>query len=168
MFEDEAKKTWHHSKILWKEATRYDKIVVCIIVIGFWLLGIFFDAITHVGYDAIVAWNQPAEAEEGELNEADESLPTVIPATATPSPKPTAAPTPTLAPTEENLFFSKKISPRMTFFGEQNGDWRYYVDENTGVIYIVYNPMNARYGITVAYNADGSLMTRDQLNNTEN
>lgn len=138
MFKDEVKKTRHHSKILWKEATRYDKIVVCIIVIGFWLLGIFFDAITHVGYDAVVAWNQPAEAEEGDKKDDE--------------------------PAAAKQFSSKKIAPQMTFFGEQNGDWRYYVDENTGVIYIVYNPMNARYGITVAYNADGTPITRDQLN----
>lgn len=175
MFEDEAKKTWRQSKILWKEATRYDKIVIFIVLIVVWGFGMFIEATTHMCYDALVAWDQPAEAEEGKVGE--EALPTIVPVTTTPSPKPTAAPTPTLTPsmmppmenseaaTVGESFFSKKIAPQMTSFGERNGDWNYYVDENTGVIYIVYNPMNARYGITPALNADGTPMTRDQLNN---
>lgn len=38
----------------------------------------------------------------------------------------------------------------------------YFVDEHTGVVYIKYNGGN-RGGITVALNADGSPVTKEQL-----
>lgn len=61
-------------------------------------------------------------------------------------------------------FVSTKMAPQMTFFGEENGNWRYYVDDSTGVVYITYGNSYS-YGITPALNADGKPITRDQLNN---
>jgi hypothetical protein len=58
-------------------------------------------------------------------------------------------------------FTTKKIAPELTFFGEENGYWRYYVDEKTDIIYIVN--YSKGYGITPAINADGTPMTRTQL-----
>ena len=57
----------------------------------------------------------------------------------------------------------ERITPSMTYFGEDSRGWHYYVDDYTGVIYIVYDRAY-QYGITPAFNADGTLMTRDQLN----
>ena len=57
-------------------------------------------------------------------------------------------------------FVPTKVAPSMTYFGEANGNWHYYVDERSGVVYIVNQHS---YGITPAFNADGTLMTRDQL-----
>jgi len=57
-------------------------------------------------------------------------------------------------------FTEKTIAPNMVFFGVENNNWRYYVDENTDVLYIVHT---GDYGITPALNADGTPMTRAQL-----
>lgn len=61
----------------------------------------------------------------------------------------------------------KKIAPKMTYFGEANDVWHYYVDEETDVLYIAMSATNSsldtRYGLTVAFNADGTPMTRAQL-----
>jgi len=42
------------------------------------------------------------------------------------------------------------------------GNLEYVVDEGTGVVYILYTCGNAG-GITVAYNADGTVMKREDL-----
>jgi len=57
----------------------------------------------------------------------------------------------------------ERITPSMTYFGEDNRGWHYYADDRTNVLYIVYDG-SYQYGITPAYNTDGTLMTRDQLN----
>ena len=59
-------------------------------------------------------------------------------------------------------FVPMKVAPYMTSFGESNNDWHYYVDERSGVVYIARDQTYG-FGITPAYNADGTLMTRDQL-----
>ena len=63
-------------------------------------------------------------------------------------------------------FVPQKIAPYMTYFGEDNNSWHYYVDERTDVLYIVREQSNS-FGITPAYNADHSLMTREQLINEQ-
>ncbi len=63
-------------------------------------------------------------------------------------------------------FAPAKIAPFMTYFGEANDQWNYYVDERTNVVYMARSRYYG-FGITPAYNADGSLMTRDQLINEQ-
>lgn len=53
-------------------------------------------------------------------------------------------------------------TPDITVDKYESREFRYVVDERTGVVYIV---MYAGYkgGITVAYNADGTVMKREDL-----
>lgn len=43
-----------------------------------------------------------------------------------------------------------------------DGTYYYTVDERTDVVYIEYDGFN-RHAMTVAYNADGTVMTKEQL-----
>ena len=44
--------------------------------------------------------------------------------------------------------------------------YSYLVDKNTGVVYLEYSGYRT-YGITVMFNADGTVMTEDDIKNTE-
>ena len=43
------------------------------------------------------------------------------------------------------------------------GQYNYLVDENTGVVYLEYHGTNGDSAITVMFNSDGSVMTRDDI-----
>ena len=67
---------------------------------------------------------------------------------------------------------SKDIRPQMEpiynkFGGVPCDDYYYTVDENTGVVYIEVDGFR-RHGITVAYNADGTIMKKEDLGRLEN
>lgn len=49
---------------------------------------------------------------------------------------------------------------------ERDYGYSYLVDKNTGVVYLEYHGYY-KYGITVMFNADGTIMTEDDIKNTE-
>ena len=54
-------------------------------------------------------------------------------------------------------------APQITSYGiDEPGDYYYVVDERTGVVYISYNSVK-RHSMTVALNADGTPVTKEQL-----
>lgn len=55
--------------------------------------------------------------------------------------------------------------PKMTSYASygEPGEYYYVVDERTGVVYISYNSVK-RHSMTVALNADGTPVTKEQLN----
>jgi len=55
-----------------------------------------------------------------------------------------------------------KRGPDMTIYSSNNAYFYYAIDENTKVVYIMFT---APYegGITVAYNADGTIMKKSDL-----
>lgn len=60
------------------------------------------------------------------------------------------------------LYTQSAASPRVKVYSEDVTDicsWWYAVDENTGVVYLVYS----RGGITVMLNPDGTAVTKEQL-----
>ena len=46
-------------------------------------------------------------------------------------------------------------------FNSSSGEVDYFVDSETGVCYLIYDGYNGRGGITVRYNADGTIMVRE-------
>ena len=69
--------------------------------------------------------------------------------------------------TNEKQYYESLVdTPSITSYGKRTNGGKpifwYAVDENTGVVYIEYNAYNA-HGITVAFNADGTVMTKDQI-----
>ena len=56
------------------------------------------------------------------------------------------------------------VCPKITQYGTDTGEYIYFyaVDERTGVVYIMLNGAY-RAGITVALNADGTPITKEQL-----
>ena len=60
------------------------------------------------------------------------------------------------------------VQPNMIVYADKDDRFYYAVDENTDVVYIMYMSgeryaNNALGGITVAYNGDGTVMKREQL-----
>lgn len=57
---------------------------------------------------------------------------------------------------------NKKGPAIMTVYSSDNDTFFYAIDENTGVVYLMFS---APYkgGITVAYNADGTIMKKSDL-----
>lgn len=56
-------------------------------------------------------------------------------------------------------------TPKMTVYGnvvENNISWGYVIDENSGIVYIIYNDWK-RGGMSPAYNSDGTIMTKGDL-----
>ena len=67
---------------------------------------------------------------------------------------------------------SKDISPQMEniynfYGGVPCKDYYYTIDKNTGVVYIEVDGYR-RHGITVAYNADGTIMKKEDLERIKN
>lgn len=62
---------------------------------------------------------------------------------------------------------SKIAYPNMTVYEDRDDRFYYAVDESTGVVYLIYISNEGYYnstgGITVAYNSDGTVMTKEQL-----
>lgn len=53
--------------------------------------------------------------------------------------------------------------PNMTVFGDTSTcGWYYAVDNTTNIVYIIHIGTHA-FGVTVAYNADGTIMTKDDI-----
>lgn len=58
---------------------------------------------------------------------------------------------------------TQKDKPKMTPVNTNYlTDYYYTIDERTGIVYIEFDGYN-RHGITVAYNEDGSVMRREDL-----
>ena len=49
---------------------------------------------------------------------------------------------------------------------KRDNGYSYSLDKNTGVVYLEYYGYY-KYGITVMFNADGTIMTEDDIKNTE-
>lgn len=57
----------------------------------------------------------------------------------------------------------QNVVPNLVEIGREcNGKYSYLVDKNTGVVYLEFCGYN-RFGITVMLNADGSVITAEQL-----
>lgn len=53
--------------------------------------------------------------------------------------------------------------PSMSYLdGDHNSYCHYLIDDRTGVVYLEYH-RDGTYGITVMFNADGTIMTRGDL-----
>lgn len=44
-----------------------------------------------------------------------------------------------------------------------NNGYNYLIDNNTGVVYLEYDSVNGRHGITVMFNSDGTVMTKKDI-----
>ena len=55
-----------------------------------------------------------------------------------------------------------KKGPDMTVYSSKNTQFYYAVDEDTDIVYIMLSAPNEG-GITVAYNADGTIMKKSDL-----
>ena len=66
----------------------------------------------------------------------------------------------------EKRFDKDEIRPLMKQLENEqykaDGTYYYTVDERTGAVYIEYDGFN-RHAMTVAYNADGTVMTKEQI-----